>query len=236
MGGAFSKAFGQLPDPAVRRVLLRSLALTLLLFAGLAWAGFAGLDALPQYDWDWINDLVRWFGAVGLLIVLFVLFPAFATLLVSLFLDEIASAVEARYYASDEPGKAPRLRESLMIAARFTVAVVLLNIAALPIYLLLFWFPAVNVVIFYSLNGYLLGREYFELVAQRHMATGQIRKIRRIHQSTLLLTGVIIMFMLTIPVLNLVVPVVATAAMVHVFKALTAEDRAPDVAVANAAS
>lgn len=230
MGGAFSKAFGQLPDPAVRRVLLRSLALTVLLFAVLAWAGIAGLDALPQYDWDWINDLVRWLGAAGLLIVLFVLFPTFATLLVSLFLDEIVSAVEARYYASDEPGKAPRLRESLIIAARFTVATVVLNIAALPIYLLLFWFPAVNVVIFYSLNGYLLGREYFELVAQRHLGTGRIRKIRRIHQSTLLLTGVIIMFMLTVPVLNLVVPVVATAAMVHVFKALTAEDRAPGTA------
>lgn len=232
MGGAFSKAFGQLPDPAVRRVLLRSLALTALLFAALAWAGFAGLDALPKYDWDWINDLVRWLGAAGLLIVLFVLFPTFATLLVSLFLDGIVTAVEARYYAGDEPGEAPPLHQSLAIAARFTVATVLLNLAALPIYLLLFWVPVANVVIFYSLNGYLLGREYFELVAQRYLAPGEIRKIRRIHQSTLLLTGVIIMFMLTVPVLNLVVPVVATAAMVHVFKALTAEGRAPGAAAA----
>ena len=35
--------------------------------------------------------------------------------------------------------------------------------------LLLIWLPPINLFIFYGLNGYLLSREYFELVALRHL-------------------------------------------------------------------
>jgi CysZ protein len=70
------------------------------------------------------------------------------------------------------------------------------------------------------LNGYLLSREYFELVAVRHFGPKEIKAIRLENRRTLFFTGVIIAFLLSIPILNLLAPIVATAAMVHVLKHL----------------
>ena len=81
----------------------------------------------------------------------------------------------------------------------------------MPLYLL----PAANLVIYLALNGYLLGREYFELVAHQRLALGEARQQRRGQRGRLWLAGAAIAVMLMIPVFNLVAPVVAIAFMVH---------------------
>jgi CysZ protein len=47
-----------------------------------------------------------------------------------------------------------------------------LNLLALPIYALI---PLLNVVLFLGLNGYLFGREYFELIALRRLDPEETR-------------------------------------------------------------
>lgn len=228
MGGAFSKAFEQLPEKTFRKVVFKSLGLTGVLLAVLLWLGFQGLESLPRFAWDWwdwINDVIQWIGGGVMIIALLILFPAIATVLISFFLDDIVAAVNARYYPRDAVGENPPLSKSLALTLRFLGVAVLLNLAVLPIYLFLLWMPLANVVIFYVLNGYLLSREYFELVVQRYRTPAEMRRLRRVHQSKLILSGTAIMFMMTVPVLNLVAPIVATAAMVHLYKAMD-----PDVA------
>ena len=70
------------------------------------------------------------------------------------------------------------------------------------------------------MNGYLLGREYFELVAVRRLAPRKQGVLRRQARGRVLLSGVVIAILLTIPLVNIVVPVVAAAFMVHVFHGL----------------
>ena len=98
------------------------------------------------------------------------------------------------------------------------------NLLALPIYLLLLFLPPFNLLVFYMVNGYLLGREYFELVAVRRLEAAEAGRLRRQARGRVLLSGVVIAILLTIPLVNIVMPVVAAAFMVHVFHGL--RDRA----------
>ncbi len=223
MSNAFSRAFSQLSDPAFRKVLVRSLLLTGLVFGLLIWASFEGFGKLPVFEWDWVNSVAPWIGRFSVVVILLLLFPAVATLFVCLFLDDIVDAVDARYYPGAPVGSGSTFSKSLVIALRYTAIVVLLNLAVVPLYLMLFWLPLAWPVIYYSLNGYLLGREYFELVAQRHGDRRQIDQLRRANSRHLFWPGVVITFLLQIPVLNFAVPVVAAAAMTHVFRGLTGE-------------
>lgn len=212
----FSRAVAQLFEAPFQRVLWGSLALTTAVFVLLA----VGLNyALPENatEWGWVNWLIE-LGAIGaFVVVLFFLFPAIATLFIGLFLEAIAAAVERRHYAADAPGREVPFVRSLGITLRFALVLIVLNLLALPLYLFL---PAINIVVFYGLNGYLLGREYFELVAHRHLGDSDVGALRRANRIRLLLTGVVIAFLLTVPLVNLVAPIIATAAMVHVFKRL----------------
>ena len=66
-------------------------------------------------------------------------------------------------------------------------------------------------------NGYLMGREYFELVALRHMEPVAARIAFRRNRNRLSVAGAVIAVMLGIPLVNLLAPIVATAFMVHLF-------------------
>jgi uncharacterized protein involved in cysteine biosynthesis len=91
------------------------------------------------------------------------------------------------------------------------------------ILLLFLLIPPVFPFVFYGVNGYLLGREYFELVAARRLDPAEARSLRRRHGRTLFIAGVLIAFLLTIPFVNLVAPLVGTAAMVHLFETIRHE-------------
>jgi uncharacterized protein involved in cysteine biosynthesis len=222
MFAAFQKAVAQLPEPAFRGVLIKSLLLTVALYLALLLLAFVVVPPLIRFDWSWLEWLAEAAGLIVFLIAGFLLFPAVATLFVSLFLDEIAQAVEARFYPTDPKGRSVDNMTSFALSLRFTATMVLLNLLVLPLYLLGMLFPPVSIVVFYGLNGYLLSREYFELVGSRHLSPQAMRQLRRAEQRRLIAAGVVIAFLLTVPVVNFLAPLLATAAMVHLFKDLRA--------------
>jgi CysZ protein len=91
---------------------------------------------------------------------------------------------------------------------------ILVNLIALPFYLL----PGINLALFWIVNGYLLGREYFELVALRHLDVAAARALRRRHALRIFIAGIVIAAFATVPFLNLLSPLFATAFMVHTSK------------------
>ena len=105
----------------------------------------------------------------------------------------------------------------MRLALNFALVSIGLNLLALPIYFLL---PVINLLVFYALNGYLLGRASFELVALRRLDESSVRALRRSYQGSIFLSGAMIAFLTTVPLANLAVPVVATAFMVHLFESL----------------
>jgi CysZ protein len=230
---ALARAFRQLGDPAFRRVFALSFAASLAVFLvlwafawwGLTWSG-AALNqwlTVPDSGGFWAG-IVEWLvtaaGFFSIVIASFFLFPAVMILVMSFLLEDIAAAVERRYYPNLPPARAQPLGEAVVGALIFIGVTVALNLLFLPVYLLLLFVPPLNLFVFYVLNGYLLGREYFELVALRRLDLAGVKQLRRGHRGRLLLAGVAIAFLLTVPVLNLVMPIVATGFMLHVFEGL----------------
>jgi CysZ protein len=217
---ALGKAFAQLDDPRVRAVLWKSLAGAVLVFtlltvglwfiAGWLVAGYA----------DWLGWLAHAGTLVLALFVAWFLFPVAVTAITGLFLEDVAAAVEDRHYPGRPPPRSQSLRAMLWAGLRFAAVALLLNVALLPVYLVTLFFPPLYFLVFYLVNGYLLGREYFELVAYRRIEERAADEFRRAYRGRLTLAGVVIALILTIPVVNLIAPIVATAFALHLFEAM----------------
>lgn len=210
------KAIRQLPDPAFRKLLLQSLGLTVLLLLGIGTAAVYGIGFIPEFETGWLNEVIGWLAGLGLVIGSIWLLVPVTSIFIGIFLDQVADAVEAKHYPADPPSRDPPLRETLAMALRFTAIMVIANILVLPLYLL----PVANLAIFYGLNGYLLGREYFEMVAIRHHDAATVKALRLKNSLRITLAGVLIALPLIIPIVNLIVPLFGAAFMVHVYKRL----------------
>jgi uncharacterized protein involved in cysteine biosynthesis len=131
-------------------------------------------------------------------------------------MEQIADVVEDRHYPELGKARGISIWTGIWTGVVFLVAVVVLNLVMLPFYVLALFIAGLGAVLFYAVNGWLTGRMYYEQVALRRMTPAEVKAWRRANSGTLWLTGIIIVFLGTIPVVNLIVPVLGVAAMVHV--------------------
>ncbi len=206
----------QLAEPSARRLVLRSVLVATGTFALLLVAVTMVLERLDATGLAWLDTLLTIVGSAAALVLAWLLFPVVVAAAVSWFAEDVAAAVERRYYPDLPPPVGMGAGESFWATLRFTAIALLLNLLALPLYLL----PGPNILIYLALNGYLLGREYFEQVAGRRLPGSTVRALRQRARARLWLAGVVIAALLTVPILNLVAPVVAIAFMVHLFEGL----------------
>ena len=213
MIAAASKSLSQLFSPPFRSILLKSLGMTvglLVVLIVVLETVFGALVVLP----GWIETSIQVLGGLGLVVGSIFLVGPITSLIASLYLDAAAAEVEKRHYPDDPPGRELPFAASLAISLKFGLVVIAVNLLALMLLLV----PFVNVVAFFAANGYLLGREYFELAAFRHMPLKEARRLRKANRGRVFLSGLAIAGMLSIPILNLLTPLFATAFMVHTFK------------------
>jgi CysZ protein len=214
---ALCRAVYVLAMPPMRRVVALSLGLAVLTFA-LLWLAVAGvLYDTVFFEWRPLNWVVDLMGGLAVLALSWLFFPAVVTLITSLFLERIAAAVEALDYPGRGPPRRQPIGETVGAMLRLTALTLLLNLLALPVYLLI---PGINLFLFLALNGYLLGREYFEVVALRRLDAAATKAARNRFGLRVFLGGVVIAALFALPLVNLVAPVIATAFMLHVFEAL----------------
>lgn len=204
-------------DRAFLGVLLKALGLTLALFAVLFAGAFYGAHRL-------LGTHAGSGFAASLLASLFAIVLAtalgapVAALFAGLFLDDIARAVEAKHYPADPPGKPVPFWRGLFVAFRLFLALVLITILLLPVSALL---PGLGSFPGIVVNGWFLGREYFEQVALRHLPRKETDDLRRRKLPGILGDGFLIALLAAIPVVNLFAPLFGVALMVHEFKRYT---------------
>lgn len=223
--GDFLKALGQVGDPRFRRVLGLGIGLTLaLLFAAYAILATVLNIFLPDTITlpligavTWVDDLLSW-ASILLMIALsvFLMVPV-ASAFTGLFLDQVADAVEDRHYPTLPAARAVPLLEGLRDAVGFLGIIVAANLVALVAYV--FVTPAAP-FIFWALNGYLLGREYFQLVAMRRVGRAEAKAAFRRHAGSVWLAGGLMAVPLTVPIVNLLVPVLGVATFTHLYHRL----------------
>jgi CysZ protein len=223
---AFGRALAALAAPALRRIVVRGFGLAVLSYAGLAGAVGAVLYSLAPFAWPLLDWLAAALGTLAVLALAWLLFPAVVTLVMGFFLDRVAAAVEE----IDFPGCGPPRRrppwETAAALLRLGLLTIALNLLVLPLYLFV---PGMNLVLFLALNGYLLGREYFEVVALRRLDAGAARAMRNRLGGRVFIGGVVIAGVFALPIVNLLAPVVATVFMLHLFEAWSqAEPHSPN--------
>ncbi len=224
-------AASRLFTPPFRGVLWKSLGLTLLALVAL-WFGLGSLaeTVLNAFLMPNMPDLPAWAGwigtaamiiaGVGLALGLAILIAPITALIAGIFLDDVAEVVEREDYAGDTPGKALPALPSIWLAIKFLGVVVAANIVALMLLIV----PGINIAAFFLINGYLLGREYFEFAAMRHRPEAEAKALRRRHSTTIFLAGLVIAGFLAIPIVNLLTPLFAAAMMVHLHKMVGRDD------------
>lgn len=222
----FFRALGQLSDPRFRNVLLKGLGLTLgLLVAvtfGMTWlVGFFVPDTLSLPfigEISWVDGVAFWASFLLMIVLSVVLMVPVAAAFTGLFLDEVADAVEARHY----PHLAPNPEQSILSAVReslgFFGVIVGVNLIALVLF---FFVGPLAPILFYVVNGYLLGREYFTMAAMRRMSRGDAHALRRRHNIQIWIAGTLMAVPLSVPLVNLLIPILGAASFTHMFHRLT---------------
>ena len=211
--------FEQLGDKRIRRPVLWTLLLTLAVSALLI-GGTATLFALWELSGiffiDWALVLL---GGIAAAFVAWMLFPILAAEFLYMFVDQVVDAVEERHYQLLPRPNPATFWQYAVAGIRLALIMAFFNLLILP----LSFIPVIQVVypvIYLIINGVLLGREFFEVVALRRMNLAAVHNLRRKHRSKLFVSGVVIALLFSIPLINLIAPVVATAFMVHIFHGL----------------
>lgn len=207
---------------AMRSVFAPGMLTVFVLSVALAVAVLAGFVVLTGIVIGWLSEgawyasYMPWLGSIGATVLAWFLFPGIMPVIINFFDERIAGLIERQDYPRvAQPVQRPFWPE-LMHDIRFTLTAILLNILVLPLYLL----PVINLFLFYLLNGYLLGREFFIMAARRHMSVEQAEAMRKRYGRTLLVAGIGLVLLATLPVLNLFAPFWGVALMVHLFHRL----------------
>ncbi|MCO6180073.1 sulfate transporter family protein [Ciceribacter sp. RN22] len=219
--------------PETRSVFWKVLGLTILVLVAL-WLALRGafiayvlpwFDALfpGMPDWaGWLTFVLGVLASIGLALALALLLSSVTAIIAGLFLDDVAEVIERRDYPTDTPGSPMPLGEALIASLKFFGVVVLGNLVAL----VLLFVPGVNIAAFFLVNGYLLGREFFEFAAMRFRSASEARAFRSRHGGTVFMGGLVIAAFLAVPIVNLLTPLFAAGMMVHLHKMLSARDPA----------
>lgn len=226
---AFTKALGQADDPRFRRVLFLGLGLTFALLLAIYAVVFFGVGwlvgdsvTLPLIgEITWVDDLLGWSSLVLMMgMSVFLMIPV-AAAVSSMFLDQVAEAVEDRHYPELPRVDPVPLMDGFIDGLGMLGVLIVANLLALVLYLV---FAPLAPFIFYLLNGYLLGREYFTVVAMRRIGRQNAKRARKRHITTIWAAGVLMAIPLTIPILNLVIPIFGAATFTHIYHALAKND------------
>jgi CysZ protein len=215
------KAAGIVFDAAFFGVLLKAVALTIVLFAILFAAAQFGVHHLPVTHTATLDALLS--VAASVLIVFLVVFlgAPVAALFATLFLDDVARAVEAKSYPADAPAPGAPFWRSLLLGFRLFLLMLAVSLLLLPFDVLL---PGLGNLLSLAVNGWFLGREYFELVALRHLSSRGVDAMRRRRGASIFGGGLLIALLAAIPLVNFVAPLFGAALMVHEFKRYARED------------
>ncbi len=200
-------------SPEFRRVLWKALGLTIVLFIGILVALEVAISILVAFPWPWLETILAVATGLGVFAAFFFLMAPVTAVFAGLFLDDIAALVEKRDYPADTPGKPLATANAVVIGVQFGLLVLLVNLLLLPTL-----FIGIGAVMMVVGNAYLLGREYFSMVAMRHMPVREAKNLRKLNAGRVFAAGLIPAGLALVPVVNLFVPLFATSYFVHIFK------------------
>ncbi len=220
----FRRALSQSGDSRFRRVVflgvLLAIALLVAVYALLlliiGWFDPGSVEVFMVGPVDGLSTLLS-LGSFFLILILsvYLMIPT-AAAFSGIFVEDVADAVEDEFYPGLPPVQQRNFGTGLIDMVNFTGLFIALNAALLlaltlgPLYIPLYW----------AANGWLLGREYFDMVAKRRLPPDAAKAMRKHYRWQVWLAGTLMAAPLSIPLLNLVIPVLGVATFTHMFHRL----------------
>lgn len=211
------RALGDLFSPAFRSILFKALGLTVALFAAILVIVEVLLLTLTTFSWPWADYVLAVGSGLALLVAFFFLMSPVTAAFAGLFLDEVAARVEQTHYPQDRPGVPMPPMRAILTAVQFALVVLAVNLAILPVV-----FLGIGAIVLVLANAYLLSREFFEMVAMRHMPPEDARQLRKDNGPAITVAGLLPAVLSLVPIVNLAVPLFSTSYFVHLFKSVRA--------------
>ena len=216
----------QLFDPKIQKIVFRAGLISFVIFLIVVTGTHFLLERISVTGIDWIDGPITILGTAAAFICGLFIFPSLAGLIISFQLNQVASAVEERYYPYLGDVRDEALSEIIGYALRFTFLSLALNllilIIAVPALLSTILLAPLIPFVFFIINGYLIGREYFELVAVRRLDPPAVRALRIRYKRRIWRYGIVIGILMVVPLINWLMPVIAAAYMVHNFERIRA--------------
>lgn len=214
------RAMRDVLSPAFRSILWKAIGLTLLVFVGVIAALWIGVEALLVLPWPWLDEVIAGAASLVLLVLFFFLMAPVTAIFAGLFLDTAADIVEDSHYPHDRRGIPPSAWSSALMGLQFGLLVLAVNILILPTV-----FFGIGIAIMLIANAYLLGREYFTMVAMRHMPARQAAQLRKANSGRVWAAGLVPAGLALIPFVSILVPLFSTSYFVHIFKRISMDQR-----------
>ncbi len=215
-------SLGQLGDPKIAAVFLKSLAVTLVIVVAPGiwlWVAMPGLMAGAG-----LGDSGTWLAHLGAVlatgILAWLLFRAVAIAVLQFFADDVVAAVEAKHYPAALASARPvRFDRALVMGLGSAGRAVLVNLVAFPLYIVLIVTGVGTPIAFILINGWLLGRDLGDMVAARHLPREAMRGWRTTTRVPRFVLGVAVAGLFVVPILNLLAPILGAAMATHLFHA-----------------
>ncbi|WP_165775711.1 EI24 domain-containing protein [Paramylibacter kogurei] len=214
----FQKAISQLNDSRFLRVMGYGVALTIALLAavtmGVQWI-LPDTISLPWVgEIAWLSSLLSGFILFAMIGMSVFLMVPVASIFTGFFLEQVADAVEDKHYPALADVTPVPFMDMLIDSTKFLALLVVVNLCALVLYLI---FTPIAPILFWAVNGMLLGREYFQLVAMRKLGRVGANAMRKKHRFQIFLAGFLMAVPLSVPFINLFIPVLGVATFTHLF-------------------
>jgi len=219
---SLNRSWQQLLHPKFRGVMFTAVGAAAATLVILTMALNAYWPESYAVGWEWLDEFGDWIASAGFWAVVTVgsyfLFPGIVTMVMSVLADQIAGAVEEEYYPNRPGTRKVPISDVLWSATKLTLLMVFLNMLAAIPYLILFFLTASTgaLALFIAINGYLLGREYYEMVAIRHVNQRAVTTSRITHSGKIFVVGAMIAGMFLVPFLNILAPIIGAAMMTHI--------------------
>lgn len=191
--------------PLMIRVALTAFALGILFIVCVSTA-LAYTHIFQDTRLDMVAD---WIGGLGASVIAWLLLPALIPLAAGFYEERLIQLTAPHTHIAPHPFW-PNLASDL----RFMGVSALLNIVCMP----LFFIPVIGWLGYIVLNGYLLGREFFNTSAGYFIGKPQAETLRRQYVIGVWLAGAGLALLALVPLLNMFVPCIGVIWLTHMYR------------------
>lgn len=206
LGGLKDVIFGRLTWLALINL---ALAVTLTMLTATAMIRYV-VPLIPDGA-GWLANVTTFgelIASVAVVVLAIALSPAVSIIVGGLLFDFAAERIEKKIGAPK--ARNVPLHEGVLNGLRIALPALVLNLIAIPLYFI----PGINALTFYTLNGFLMGREYATITAARQMSYADAVALRKRNGLSVFFVG------LACSVIPFFAPLVGASAMTRLVQSI----------------